>query len=299
VTGPDEYTCIVNNNYYTNIMAQYNLRWAVKIYQLLKESDYFDALIEKLDLKEEEIISFQKAADNMYLPYDEQLKINPQDDSFLQKRKWDLASIPKDKFPLLVHYHPLHLYRHQICKQADTIMAYVLVEEAQSEETMANSFRYYEKITTHDSSLSYCMFSIMAARLGMVDKAYSYYELTAKLDLTDAHGNTDDGIHVANMGGNYLAIVYGFGGFRLKEEGVLIAPILPRQWTGYSFKLSFEGSRIKVSVGKDRCIIKLESGAAKKITVYDHEYLLADTLVIDRPTHEHNQPVEGGDNDEV
>ena len=134
-------------------MAQYNLRWAVKIYQLLKTSPGFDSLTEKLNLKEAEIVAFQKAADNMYLPYDEQLKINPQDDSFLKKRKLDLNAIPKNKFPLLLHYHPLYLYRHQVCKQADTVMAHFIVEEAQSFETMFNSYQYYEAITTHDSSL--------------------------------------------------------------------------------------------------------------------------------------------------
>ena len=283
VTGPDEYTCIVNNNYYTNIVAQYNLHWAVKIYQRLKTFDGFDALTARLGLKEEEIVAFQKAADQMYLPYDKKLKINPQDDSFLQKRKWDLATIPKNKFPLLLNYHPLHLYRHQICKQADAVMAHFIMEDAQSEETMFNSYQYYEKITTHDSSLSYCIFSIMAARLGMEEKAFAYYELTANLDLTNAHGNTDDGIHVANMGGNCMAVVFGFGGFHLKEQGISLAPMLPRQWTGYSFKLCFEGSRMMVHVGKEQCQISLESGDAKKITVYGAEYMLEDTIYIDRP----------------
>lgn len=282
VTGPDEYTCIVNNNYYTNVVAQYNLHWAVKIYQLLKPTAGFQDLREKLDLKEEEIREFQKAAENMYLPYDDKLKINPQDDSFLQKRKWDLADIPKNKFPLLLHYHPLHLYRHQICKQADTIMAHFILEDAQTPETMSNSFQFYERITTHDSSLSYCIFSIMAARLGMEDKAFAYYEITANLDLLDKHHNTQDGIHVANMGGNYMAIVYGFGGFRLKEQGISLAPILPAKWTGYSFKISFEGSRMMVQVKADHCLIRLESGSAKKISVYGKEYLLEDTLCISR-----------------
>lgn len=293
VTGPDEYTCLTNNNYYTNIVAQYNLRWAVKIYQLLKTSAGFDGLTERLGLKETEIVEFQKAAEDMYLSYDEDLKINPQDDSFLKKRKLDLAAIPNNKFPLLLHYHPLHLYRHQVCKQADTVMAHFIVEEAQSFETMFNSYQYYEEITTHDSSLSFCIFSLMAARLGMIEKAFAYYELTAKLDLTDRHGNTDDGIHVANMGGNYLAIVYGFGGFRLKETGIFIAPVLPSQWTGYSFKILFEGSRILVRVGKDQCTISLESGRAKKITVYGKEYVLKDKLHIDQPPLDRGQELEG------
>jgi alpha,alpha-trehalose phosphorylase len=222
VTGPDEYTCMVNNNYYTNVIAQYHLYWAVKIYKLLKPFASFYKLIKKINLTEEEIINFRKAADQMYLPYDNELKINPQDDSFLQKRNLDINNIPKDKFPLLLHYHPLFLYRHQVCKQADTLMAHFILEDAQSEETILNSFHYYERRTTHDSSLSYCIFSIIAARLGMVEKAFEYFEHSACLDLQDKHNNTADGIHVANMGGNYMSIVYGFGGFRLKEQVYLL-----------------------------------------------------------------------------
>jgi len=282
VTGPDEYTCIVNNNYYTNLVARYNLIWSVKIYDLLKPYADFLELKERLGISEDEILDFQKAADNMYLPYDNRLKINPQDDSFLKKRKWDLKSIPRDQFPLLLHYHPLHLYRHQICKQADTVMAHFILEDAQSEETMLHSFQFYEKITTHDSSLSYCIFSIMAARLGMVDKAIYYYEKAADLDLTDRHRNTDDGIHVANMGGTCMAIIYGFGGFRLKEQGISLSPVLPSKWRGYRFKISFEGSRILVRVTTDGCMLCLESGEPKEITVYGNPYLLRDTLQISR-----------------
>jgi len=284
VTGPDEYTCIVNNNYYTNAVAQYNLQWAVKIYELLQSSKGFKALVEKINLKEEEIQEFARAAANMYLPYDEKLKINPQDDSFLQKRKWNLDSIPKEKFPLLLHYHPLHLYRHQICKQADTVMAHFILEDIADPETIYNSFHYYEKITTHDSSLSYCIFSIVAARLGLVEKAYDYYQITANLDLQDKHRNTEDGIHVANMGGNYMAIVYGFGGFRLKEQGISLAPVLPAKWKGYSFKFCYEGSRIAMEVKPDHCLLKLEKGKPKHIKVYGQSYLLEDTLYISRPS---------------
>ncbi|MEA4925889.1 MAG: glycosyl hydrolase family 65 protein [Syntrophomonadaceae bacterium] len=284
VTGPDEYTCIVNNNYYTNVLAQYHLNWAVKLYSILETTGPFKELVRKIGLTDEEISGFSRAAENMYLPYDEELKINPQDDSFLQKEKWDINTIPPHKFPLLLHYHPLYLYRHQICKQADTVMAHFILEDAQSEETMLNSFKYYEKITTHDSSLSMCMFSIMAARLGMADKAFDYYENTARLDLEDKHKNTDDGIHVANMGGNYMAVVYGFGGFRLKAGGISFAPILPRQWTAYRFKISYEDSRILVHVKEHECIFILESGGAKNILVYNKEYSLEDTLIISRPS---------------
>jgi alpha,alpha-trehalose phosphorylase len=280
VTGPDEYTCIVNNNYYTNVLAQYHLNWAVKFYYLLQENQGLSSLKEKIQLESNEIKEFQQAAENMYLPYDEKLKINPQDDSFLQKKSWDMGSIPQDHYPLLLHYHPLHLYRHQICKQADTVMAHFILEDAQDEETMLNSFKYYEKITTHDSSLSTCIHSIMAARLGMEDLAFDYFEITARLDLDNMHKNTQDGIHTANMGGNYMAVVYGFGGFRLKEKGISFAPILPKSWTAYSFKICFEGSRISVKVQKDKCVFSLESGEEKSILVYGKEYLLKDHLII-------------------
>lgn len=200
VTGPDEYTCMVNNNYYTNLTARENLNWAVKFYDLLKESDILKPVADKIRLTLSEIEKFKEAADKMFLPYDEKLKINPQDDSFLQKKVWDLKNTPKEDFPLLLHYHPLYLYRYQVCKQADTVLAHFIYEDAQSLETIYHSFLYYEKITTHDSSLSTCIFSIVASRLGLKEKAYDYFGDSAKLDLFDTHHNTRDGIHTANMG---------------------------------------------------------------------------------------------------
>ena len=274
VTGPDEYTCIVNNNYYTNSLAQYHLRWAVKFYQMLKPLDDFNILKDKIELQEVEIEEFNQAAENMYLPYDEVLKINPQDDSFLQKKKWDIKSIPADKFPLLLHYHPLHLYRHQICKQADTVLAHFILEDSQNEDTIRNSYSYYEDITTHDSSLSKCVFSIMAAKLGMEKKAYEYFNDAVFIDILNHYRNTKDGIHMANMGGNYMAVVYGFGGFRLKEDGIHFSPILPEQWQGYRFHISYEGSRIEVSIQKNECVFHLEAGEAKPIFVYGKNIFL-------------------------
>lgn len=275
VTGPDEYTCIVNNNYYTNALAKYGLDWAAKIYHLLKESDRLQLLVEKTGITEAEVADFVKASQNMNLPYDPQLGINPQDDSFLQKKAWDFAATPKENYPLLLHYHPLHLFRYQVCKQADTVMAHFILEDYQSQETIRNSFAYYEKITTHDSSLSSCIFSIIASRLGYREKAYDYFGDSAKLDLFNTHKNTKDGIHTANMGGNYMAIVYGFAGLRLKEDGLYFSPILPAQWSGYEFSVSYHSSIIKVSVSGDRCTFALLSGENQNIIVYGKTYTLA------------------------
>lgn len=278
VTGPDEYTCLVSNNYYTNLNVQYNLHWAVRMYRLLKEAGKLSKVAEKIHLTEEEVAEFERAEKAMYLPYDEKLGINPQDDSFLKKEVWDIANTPKENFPLLLHYHPMYLYRYQVCKQADTVLAHFIFEDAQDLETIRRSFAYYEKVTTHDSSLSTCIFSIVASKLGMTEKAYEYFGDSAKLDLFNTHHNTKDGIHTANMGGNYMAIVYGFGGFRLKESGVWFSPALPKQWNGYRFKLIYEGSHIQVEVNREGCGFTLESGDPVEIHVYGKAQLLESSL---------------------
>ena len=280
VTGPDEYTCMVNDNYYTNAIARYNLEWAVKAAGLLKETEAGRKVLQRLDVKEEELAEFSRDAEGMCLLYDEELGINPQDDSFLQKKVWDVAATPKEEFPLLMHYHPLHLYRHQVCKQADTVMAHFILEDYQDLETIRRSYAYYENITTHDSSLSSCIFSIMAARLGMVEKAYGYFGESAKTDLFNTHKNTKDGIHTANMGGTYMAIVYGFGGLRLRESGPVLRPKLPAAWESYMFRLLWHDSKLLVTVERDQVCIELLEGSPKTINVYDREYLLKDRLVL-------------------
>ena len=280
VTGPDEYTCLVDNNYYTNAVAKHNLRWAVKFYRLLEQGKKLQSVASKIGLKEKEIEEFGNAAERMYLPYNEKLDINPQDDSFLKKGKWDLGSTPPENFPLLLHYHPLSLYRHQVCKQADTVLAHFILEDEQKFSTMKNSYLYYEQITTHDSSLSTCIFSIMASRFGMAEKAYRYFGNSAEMDLKDTQGNAKDGIHTANLGGVYMAIVYGFGGLRIKEDGLHLAPALPSRWEGYDFKLYDEGSLLHVLVGRKGTEIVLLSGKPEPIFLYGEEYLLNDRLFV-------------------
>ncbi|MFD2044219.1 glycoside hydrolase family 65 protein [Ornithinibacillus salinisoli] len=266
VTGPDEYTCIVNNNYYTNVMAKHNLLWAAKLYRKLKEKGALDQLAERLDLSEQEAKEWQEAGENMYLPYDESRKINAQDDSFLKKERWDLENTPKDKFPLLLNYHPLTLYRYQVCKQADTVLAHFLLEDEQDEETIKSSYDYYEQITTHDSSLSYCVFSIMGSKLGYDEKAYAYFNETARLDLDNTHGNTKDGLHMANMGGTWLAIVFGFAGLRVKESGISLQPTLPKKWKSLKFHLQYQGRLLQIRMENDTITYLVEEGEALTIT---------------------------------
>ncbi|WP_371068979.1 glycoside hydrolase family 65 protein [Sediminibacillus sp. JSM 1682029] len=276
VTGPDEYTCIVNNNYYTNVMAKHNLTWAVKVYKLLEEVDsvLLGELKDALSLDEQEVNEWSLAGENMYLPYDEKLGINAQDDTFLQKRRWDLPSTPKEKFPLLLNYHPLTLYRYQVCKQADTVLGHFLLEDEQSLETIRKSYDYYEQVTTHDSSLSYCIFSIMASKLGYQQKAYDYFMKTARLDLDNMHGNTKDGLHMANMGGTWMAIIYGFAGLRLKETGLSFSPVIPEKWDSVSFHLQFQNRQLAITMEKDGISYWLKSGEALTFRHFDQDVTL-------------------------
>ncbi|MGV8981768.1 glycoside hydrolase family 65 protein [Clostridium sp.] len=260
VTGPDEYTAIVNNNYYTNVMAKYNLKWATKLYYELldKDSEMLNSLCNKISLPLEEIQQFACAYKNMCLPYDEELKINAQDDSFLSKAVWDFENTPKEKYPLLLNFHPLTIYRYQVLKQADTVLAHFLVEDETDIQTIKNSYDYYEKITTHDSSLSCAAYSIMASKIGYSEKAYEYFIETARLDLDDTHGNTKDGVHTANMGGTWMAIVYGFAGLRIKENYISLTPKLPKKWSGLKFNFLYKGANIQVDMNVDKTEITIE-----------------------------------------
>lgn len=280
VTGPDEYTCIVNNNYFTNISAKHNLLGAAYICDELKRENWFYDFAKRLNLGDTELEDFRKAAGDIYIPYDEKLDINPQDDSFLDKAKWDLKSTPKENFPLLTHYHPLCLYRSQVCKQADAILAHYLYGDA-SESTIKNSYGYYEPITTHDSTLSKCVFSIMASYLNMPEKAYDYFLYTVRTDLDDTHGNTKDGVHTANMGGAYLSVVAGFAGLRIKRDGLYFKFTLPKAWSGYEFSVKYEGSLLHISVMAGEAKLKLKDGKPVTVFVDETKYLVQnDALTI-------------------
>lgn len=252
VTGPDEYTCLVNNNFYTNAVAKNHLLGTAALCRRLMEKGMADRLIRETGLTAEEIEAFEACGKAMYFPSDPQLGISAQDDSFLQKKPFDFHALPRDQFPLLLHYHPLFLYRHQVCKQADTVLAHLLFPETADPDTIRRSYEYYQKVTTHDSSLSVCIFGAMAARLGLIGEAEQAFRFTVALDLEDHHGNTGDGLHTANLGGAFLLMLKGFAGLRPGPDGPVADPYLPENWDGYDLPFSFRGSRYLLTVRKDR-----------------------------------------------
>ena len=261
VTGPDEYNALVNNNCYTNLMAQENMYSAVKAASIMKKRwpEKYRMLCNKISLTEDEIKFWSKAADNMYIPYDSDLKIHLQDDGFLDKKPWDFKNTPND-YPLLLHYHPLVIYRYNVCKQADMVLSLLLFGSRLDFDQKKRDYDYYEMLTTHDSSLSSSIFCIMACELGYREKAFKYFKRSARMDLDNCNGNTADGIHTADMAGTWLCIVYGFGGMRLKNGALHFAPFLPDGWSGYKFHITFRGSSIIINVNKNGTEYRLNSG---------------------------------------
>jgi trehalose/maltose hydrolase-like predicted phosphorylase len=268
VTGPDEYQILVNNNAYTNLMARENLRFACQALDLLKEAEpsAYQALARKIDLQAEEPAAWRKAAESMYVPYDEERGIIPQDDGFLGKPAWDFAHTPRENYPLLLHYHPLVVMRYQVCKQADTLLAEFLLHDQFDRAQKARDYAFYEPLTTHDSSLSGAVFGILAAELGDTEKAYRYFAETATLDLENKHGNTPAGIHAANMAGAWQGIVFGFAGMRA-SDGLSFNPSIPQQWRSYAFKVRYRGRLIGVRVTQQGAEFKLVEGERLEIRV--------------------------------
>lgn len=262
VTGPDEYTALVDNNFYTNAMARMHLRFAAEIVQWLasQHPDAMQRLSEAITLAPAEPADWQRAAAAMYLPYDRERGIHPQDDSFLSKPRWDVAGIDPAKRPLLLHYHSLVIYRHQVCKQADVLLALLLLDDQFDADDKRRDFDYYEPLTTHDSSLSRCIFGIVATEVGYHDKAYRYFVDGARADLDDHHGNTRNGVHTAAMAGAWLGVVAGFAGLRMHRGVPAFAPHLPPAWSRYAFKLRVGAAQLRASVDRRGCHYELLAG---------------------------------------
>ena len=277
VTGPDEYTAMVDNNYYTNRMAQQHLRCAVAAWRRLQgeRPEPAAALAARIGLQEPEIELWQRAADAMYLPFDKALGIHAQDDGFLDKPRWDFNRPRGEHRPLLLDHHPLTLYRHQVCKQADVVMALVLAGDGIDASIKRADFDYYEAVTTHDSTLSAPVFGILASEVGYPDKAWRYFSDALRVDLDDLHHNTDHGVHMAAMAGSWLGLVQGFAGLRVVDGQLRFAPNLPAAWQGYGFNLRWRGRRLRIDVRGGKATYTLVAGEPLQIGHHGVEVILA------------------------
>jgi len=269
VTGPDEYTACVNNNAYTNFMARENLLFSIALVERFGRSVHGVAPV-----TDEELARWNHAVREMYIPFDKNRGLYPQDDSFFDKPVWDFSGTPKEMYPLLLHYHPLVIYRHQVLKQPDLVLAQLLLPDAFTLAEKKRNFLYYEKLTTGDSSLSHCIQSIMACETGDAEKGLAYFEKTARMDIADMHGNTCDGIHTAAMAGSWMSIVYGFAGFRDYGGKWKFNPCLPKKWESLSFSLLIEGCILDVSVRQDSVRYALRSGNKLSVWHRNSEFVL-------------------------
>ena len=260
VTGPDEYSAIADNNVYTNLMAQRNLRAAAAC------AERHPGAARALGVENEELASWRDAAERMLIVYDETLGIHPQSERFTSHEQWDFEHTGPEQYPLLLHFPYFDLYRKQVVKQADLVLALFMCGDAFTPEEKARNFAYYEPLTVRDSSLSACTQAVVAAEVGHLDLAYDYFAEAALMDLDDLEHNTADGIHIASVAGTWIVAVAGFGGFRDHGGALLFAPRLPAALTKLAFRIMVRGSSLHVSVDHEQATYALLDGDALELS---------------------------------
>ncbi|SEP76380.1 alpha,alpha-trehalose phosphorylase [Streptomyces sp. yr375] len=254
VTGPDEYSAVADDNTYTNLMARANLLAAA------------DAVVRhpreaaRLGADEEESAAWRDAAEAVHLPYNHELGVHEQHAGFTRYQHWDFDATRPDQYPLLLHFPYFDLYRKQVVKQADLVLAMYTCASHFDDEQLARNFAYYEPLTVRDSSLSACCQAVIAAQAGHLRLAYDYTAEAALMDLADLEHNTRDGLHIASLAGTWTALVAGFGGLRGDADGLRFAPRLPEAFSRLAFSVQLLGSRLRVEIGPDKTVYTLLSG---------------------------------------
>ncbi len=242
VTGPDEYSAIADNNIYTNLMARRNLLGATSACQRHQDK------ARELGVSAEEMAAWRAAADRVFIPYDDKLGVHQQSEGFTRHEQWDFAATREDQYPLMLHFPYFDLYRKQVVKQPDLVLAMQLCSSAFTPEQRARNFEYYERITVRDSSLSPGTEAVAAADAGHLRLALDYAAEAALMDLHDYEHNVRDGLHVAALAGTWMAFVMGFGGMRDHDEILEFAPRLPDGLTRLAFSLLRRGLCLRVDV---------------------------------------------------
>jgi alpha,alpha-trehalose phosphorylase len=276
VTGPDEYSALADDNVYTNLMAQQNLQAAADL------AERHPGRAEKLGITDEETASWRDAAADMYIPWDERLKVHPQSEGFTDHAPWDFEATDPSQYPLMLHFPYFDIYRKQVVKQADLVLAMHLRGDAFTDEQKARNFAYYEALTVRDSSLSACTQAVMAAETGHLDLAHDYLGEAALMDLGDLEHNTRDGLHIASLAGAWTALVAGFGGMRVRDDRLGFTPRLPGGITRLIFRMRFRGRRLKIHVTAHEATYELLGGDPLEIT-HNGEPVLLNGGAVSRP----------------
>jgi alpha,alpha-trehalose phosphorylase len=281
VTGPDEYSAIADDNVYTNLMARDNLLAAAGV------TERYPDRARELGVTAEESASWRDAARSMYIPYDEALGVHPQAEGFTRHQVWDFADTSAGQYPLLLHFPYFDLYRKQVVKQADLVLAMHMCGSEFTAEQKARNFDYYEQLTVRDSSLSACTQAVIAAEVGHLGLAFDYLGEAALMDLHDLEHNTRDGVHIASLAGAWVALVGGFAGLRHWSGQVSFAPRLPEGLNRLAFSLMLRGQRLRVEVSQASARYLLADGAP--LTILHHGTAL--TLEAGKPERRRIAPV--------
>jgi alpha,alpha-trehalose phosphorylase len=276
VTGPDEYSAIADNNLYTNLMAQQNLRAAADVAERQPER------ASALGVDADEIDAWRKDAEEIVVPYDSELEVSSQAERFTRHERWDFAATKPEDYPLFLHYPYFDLYRKQIVKQADLVLAMHLRGDAFSDELKARNFAYYEPLTVRDSSLSACTQAVLAAETGHLDLAFDYFGEAALIDIDDLEHNTRDGLHLAALAGAWIVAVAGFGGMRDHGGELSFKPRLPPALAGLSFGLGFQGRQLRVQLAAEHATYSL-TGEDLEITHHGEALTLTAGAPLQRP----------------
>lgn len=272
VTGPNEYENNVNNNWYTNRIAA----WSIGLF-VTQARRASQERRRELAITEDELAHMVDVVEKMYYPEDAELGIFVQHDTFLDKELMPAADIPAGERPINQHWSWDHILRSCFIKQADVLQGLYFLNHLYDVETIHRNFDFYEPMTVHESSLSPCVHSILAAQLGYRQKAVEMYQRTARLDLDNINNDTDDGLHITSMAGSWLAIAHGFAGMRT-TDGLSLSPFLPDAWQGYAFQFHYRGRVIRVSVRPGQALVELLQGKPLKMTLCGQEQTLSDSI---------------------
>ncbi len=270
VTGPNEYENNVNNNWYTNKCATWTLGYTIEALAHVKETNpgRYAEILAKVSFKEEEPGKWQHIIDNMYYPEEKNLGIFLQQEGYMDKDQTLVADLDPKHLPLNQNWSWDRILRSPYIKQADVLQGLYFFEDEFDMDTHRRNYDFYEPRTVHESSLSPCVHSILAAKIGRPDKAYEMYLRTARLDLDDYNNDTEDGCHITSMAGSWMSIVKGFAGMRVREEQMQFQPFLPSKWQAYSFKIGWRGHLLRIKVSQEGIEVRNETDQSVSLTVY-------------------------------
>ena len=275
VTGPNEYENNVNNNWYTNYIAVWCMRYALEAAEYVREKapEKYQALTDRILFYEyTELDQWKKICDNMYLPSDEKLGIFVQHDGFLDKELLTVSDLKPQQRPINQKWSWDRILRSVFIKQADVLQGLYFFEDHFDTDTIRRNFDFYEPRTVHESSLSPCVHVILASKLGKEEKAYEMYLRTARLDLDDYNNDTEDGCHITSMAGTWMSFVKGFGGMRVYNDRLHLHPFLPSQWKGYSFNIRFRGRFLNIRVDREQVAVRNTSGEGLSLVLFGQEF---------------------------